>query len=87
MSYYKRLSTEEQLKKVNGMIERKQIELVREKERERKRRAHRLIQKGALLEKYLDIEHLEVEDTEELLKMFSSFLKEKIPEKYKKKET
>jgi hypothetical protein len=75
------------LKKVNGMIERKQIELVREKERERKRRAHRLIQKGALLEKYLDIEHLEVEDTEELLKMFSSFLKEKIPEKYKKKET
>lgn len=87
MSYYKRLSTEEQLKKVNGMIERKQIELVREKERERKRRAHRLIQKGALLEKYLDIEHLEVEDTEELLKIFSSFLKEKIPEKYKKKET
>ncbi|WP_180228754.1 hypothetical protein [Priestia megaterium] len=87
MSYYDRLSTEEKLKKVNGMIERKQIELVREKERERKRRAHRLIQKGALLEKYLDIEHLEVEDTEELLKMFSSFLKEKIPEKYKKKET
>ncbi|WP_260505617.1 hypothetical protein [Priestia aryabhattai] len=86
MSYYDRLSTEEKLKKVNGMIERKQIELVREKERERKRRAHRLIQKGALLEKYLDIEHLEVEDTEELLKMFSSFLKEKIPEKYKKKE-
>lgn len=87
MSYYDRLSTEEKLKKVNGMIERKQIELVREKEKERKRRAHRLIQKGALLEKYLDIEHLEVEDTEELLKMFSSFLKEKIPEKYKKKET
>lgn len=87
MSYYDRLSTEEKLKKVNGMIERKQIELVREKERERKRRAHKLIQKGALLEKYLDIEHLEVEDTEELLKMFSSFLKEKIPEKYKKKET
>jgi len=87
MSYYDRLSTEEKLKKVNGMIERKQIELVREKERERKKRAHRLIQKGALLEKYLDIEHLEVEDTEELLKMFSSFLKEKIPEKYKKKET
>lgn len=87
MSYYDRLSTEEKLKKINGMLERKQVELVREKEKERKRRAHRLIQKGALLEKYLDIDHLDVEQTEDLLKTFSSFLKEKIPEKYKKKET
>lgn len=42
--------------------------------KERKKRAHRLIQKGALVEKYFECEHLSPEETEELLKMFSHYV-------------
>ena len=48
----------------------------------RKERTHRLIQKGALVEKYFDIAHLSVEETEELLQIFAAFVKEKTPKKY-----
>lgn len=41
---------------------------------ERKKRANRLIQKGALLEKYFECEHLSPEQTEELLKTFSDYV-------------
>lgn len=37
---------------------------------ERKQRANRLIQKGALLEKYFECEELTIEETEEVLKIF-----------------
>ena len=47
---------------------------------ERKKRANRLIQKGALLEKYFDSENLTVEQTEELLKMFSDYVNHNKPD-------
>ncbi|MGM0890312.1 MAG: hypothetical protein ACQEW5_26005 [Bacillota bacterium] len=53
------------------------------KEKERKERARRLIQKGVFLEKYFAIYHLDVENTEELLKIFSEYVKQKTPEKFK----
>lgn len=43
-------------------------------QKERKERTRRLIQKGALLENYFECEHLSVTETEELLKMFSSYV-------------
>lgn len=45
-----------------------QLEIQREKEKERKQRTRRLIQKGALLEKYLNLEDLSVEETEIFLR-------------------
>lgn len=51
---------------------------------ERRRRTHRLIQKGALLEKYFDIVHLSVQETESLLKIYSDYIKSNMPSKYKK---
>lgn len=40
---------------------------------QRKERTRRLIQKGALLEKYLNVEEKSIEDTERLLKVLSEF--------------
>lgn len=51
---------------------------------ERKKRANRLIQKGALLEKYFDSDHLSVEETEELLSVFSTYINSNKPNKFKK---
>lgn len=56
-------------------IEKKKLEINRLKEMDRKARARRLIQKGALLEKYFEIEELSIEETEKLLERFSSFVK------------
>ena len=50
---------------------------------ERKKRTLRLIQKGALLEKYFEAEHLTVDQTEELLKMFVGYVNAKKSEKFK----
>lgn len=47
---------------------------------ERKKRANRLIQKGALLEKYFECEHLTPEQTEELLKTFSNYVNHNKPD-------
>lgn len=55
-------------------------------ENERKKRANRLIQKGALLEKYFDSESLSVDDTEELLKIFSTYVNKNKPKKFIRKE-
>ncbi|GEQ33606.1 hypothetical protein B795N_14880 [Marinilactibacillus psychrotolerans] len=52
-------------------------------DRLRKERTHRLIQKGALLEKYFDIKHLSIDDTEKLLKKLSPII-EKARENQKK---
>lgn len=52
----------------------------------RKRRTKRLIEKGALLEKYFEIDYLNVEETEEFLKIFSEYIKANKPIKFKKKE-
>lgn len=55
-----------------------------ESNKERKLRTRKLIQKGALLDKYFDIDNLSVDDTESLLKTFSEYVKSNKPDKYKK---
>ena len=51
-----------------------------------KRIEKRLIEKGALLDKYFEIDYLTVEETEEFLKIFSEYIKANKPKKYQKKE-
>ncbi|MCF1426335.1 hypothetical protein, partial [Lactiplantibacillus plantarum] len=49
----------------------------------RKARSRRLIQKGALLEKYFQADNLSVEQTEELLKTFAGYVNAHKPNKLK----
>jgi hypothetical protein len=49
---------------------------------ERKKRTRRLIQTGALAEKYFNIEHLSIEDREAIFSMFAEYIKTNAPEKY-----
>lgn len=49
---------------------------------ERKKRTRRLIQTGALAEKYFNIEHLSIDDREAIFSMFANYIKEHAPEKY-----
>lgn len=62
------------IKKLEQEKNRLERSLSRDHQIERKKRTRRLIQKGALLEKYFESEHLSVEETEELLKTFSSYV-------------
>lgn len=55
-----------------------------ESTKERKARTRKLIQKGALLDKYFDTENLSINETEDFLKIFSNYIKENKPDKYKK---
>lgn len=50
----------------------------------RKERTRILIQKGALLDKYFEAEKLSLDDTENLLKIFSNYINSNKPDKYKK---
>lgn len=80
-----------ELKELTNKIEKLKIQkkLLRansEQNLQRKKRTKRLIEKGALLEKYFDIDTLSVEETEELLKIFSAYVKANKPNKFKKKE-
>lgn len=62
--------------------------LSREKSNYRKKRARRLIETGALVEKYFDIdESITIDEREELFKIFSDFVKKNKPDKYKNKKT
>lgn len=74
-----------ELKKAQQTIERLTSIENRSIDRKRKERAHRLITKGALLEKYFDARDLSAEDTEDLLKMFSQYVNANKPAKYKPK--
>lgn len=58
-----------------------------ESTKKRKERTRKLIQKGALLDKYFDTENLSIDETEDFLKIFSNYIKENKPDKYKKKLT
>ncbi|KYK53065.1 hypothetical protein AYO51_16160 [Lactiplantibacillus plantarum] len=49
----------------------------------RKARSRRLIQKGALLEKYFQADNLSIEQTEELLKIFADYVNAHKPNKLK----
>lgn len=53
--------------------------------KERKARTRRLIQKGALLEKYFEIDNLSVDETEEFLKQIAAFAKAHKQNKFKGK--
>lgn len=61
-------------KQLQQEINRVERSIQLDSQKERKERTRRLIQKGALLENYFECEHLSVEETEELLKMFSSYV-------------
>lgn len=52
--------------------------------KKRKARSRRLIQKGALFEKYFEAEKLSVDESEELLKIFADYVNANKPDKYKK---
>ena len=55
-----------------------------ESNKERKIRTRKLIQKGALLDKYFETESLSANETESLLKTFAKYVNSNKPEKYKK---
>lgn len=63
-----------ELKKTEQQKERILAKINLENQKRRKQRAHKLIQKGALLEKYFEADKLSIEDTEKLLKMVSDFV-------------
>ena len=73
------------LKKINVEIEKAELRKHRLQNLDRKERAHRLIRKGAMLEKYFECEHLSSAETEELLKMYSKYINTNKPNKFKKK--
>lgn len=72
------------IKKLEQEKNRLERSLSRDNQMERKKRTRRLIQKGALLEKYFEAEHLSIEETEELLKTFSSYVNGNKSEKFKR---
>lgn len=51
---------------------------------QRKERTRRLIQIGALSEKYFDLYHSDLDDIEEIFSQFSNFVKSNKLEKHKK---
>ena len=55
-----------------------------ENKKARKARTRRLIQKGALLDKYFETERLSADETESLLKTFANYINSNKPDKYKK---
>nr|WP_173026358.1 hypothetical protein [Aeromonas sp. Ne-1]AKO69672.1 hypothetical protein [Aeromonas sp. Ne-1] len=70
-------------------LKKKKNELVRElkgkeKSEYRKQRARRLIETGALAEKYFEIENLTISEREEVFKMFANFVKANKPNHLKK---
>lgn len=67
--------TEKTYKQLQQQLNTQELKLQREKQRSRKERTHRLIQKGALLEKYFDLYETSVEDTEIFLKELSNKIK------------
>ncbi|WP_180542907.1 hypothetical protein [Staphylococcus haemolyticus] len=73
------------LKKTNAAIEKDELRKNKIKNLDRKEKAHRLIRKSAMLEKYFECEHLRPDETEELLKIYSNYINTNKPNKYKKK--
>lgn len=55
-----------------------------ENKKARKDRTRKLIQKGALLDKYFETESLSADETESLLKIFANYVNSNKPDKYKK---
>lgn len=81
--------TSEELKTIEAKIEKLKVQqrLLKAQSNEnvdRKERTRRLIQKGALLERYFDIEHLTPEETEEFLKVFAAYVVAHTPDRFKR---
>lgn len=74
----------EKIKKTEAQIEKAKLQRNRLKNINRKERAHRLIRKGALLEKYFECDNLTPDQTEELLRIFADYINENKPNKFKK---
>ena len=55
-----------------------------ENKKARKARTRKLIQKGALLDKYFETESLSADETESLLRIFANYVNSNKPDKYKK---
>lgn len=84
--YDKLLAEKERLEtEIKQREARLQLKMNAENKKKRKERTRALIQKGALLEKYFDITHLSVDDTESFLAHFSGYIKKDMPEKFKQK--
>lgn len=78
-----------EIKKEINDLERKKQHLKqtinnKRKNEDRKKRANRLIQTGALAEKYFEIHNLSMEEREQLFKMFATFIKSNKPKHLKK---
>ena len=71
------------IKKLEQEKNRLERSITRDNQIERKKRTRRLIQKGALLEKYFEAEHLSIEETEELLKIFAGYVNGNKSEKFR----
>lgn len=65
-------------------IEKKALKRNTDKFQKRKLRTRRLIQVGALTEKYFSLEENSIEEVEEILSQFSSYVKSKKINKHKK---
>lgn len=63
------------IKKKEQEIRRLQRQMKRDSEKLRKKRTHRLIQKGALLEAYFDMKDTSIEETEKLLSIIAPEVK------------
>lgn len=72
------------INRIQAKINDLELEVNRDKYKERKIRTRRLIQKGALLEKYFECDHLSTEETEDLLQMFAGYVNKKKLDKFKK---
>lgn len=78
------MNPNERIKKLEGKKRELELQINKLNQSEnRKERTRRLIQKGALLEKYFEAEHLSVEETEELLKLSVTLVKIKNPNIFK----
>lgn len=77
--------TNEQLKKLMAEKNKLELELNRlQYNKNKQQHTTLLIQKGKLLNHYLDADHLSIEETEEMLKLFSQFILDKRPKRFNK---
>ncbi|WP_301109400.1 hypothetical protein [Sporosarcina sp.] len=77
--------TNEQLKKLMAEKNKLELELNRlQYTKNKQQHTTLLIQKGKLLNHYLDADHLSIEQTEEMLQLFSQFIRAKRPERFNK---
>ncbi|WP_432356039.1 hypothetical protein [Sporosarcina sp. A2] len=77
--------TNEQLKKLMAEKNKLELELNRlQYTKNKQQHITLLIQKGKLLNHYLDANHLSVEETEEMLQLLSKFIIDKRPKRFNK---